>query len=105
MRSVTESGKFDNEKCNEKTAKKEKYEDEITRVGGLENVIKTKKRNITCMTYRQGHMLKWLKEKENFLEMITNFGVRKSTIIFKINNLRLINKYPKLRNLSISIFL
>ena len=35
--------------------------------------------------------------------MVKQFGYSKSTIIFKINTVKLINKYPKVKNSSLSL--
>ena len=45
------------------------------------------------MTYQQGKFFKKFKEKENFIEMVKQFKITRSTTIFKINVLSLIGKY------------
>ena len=46
---------------------------------------KTKKMNIVCIIHRQGHIFKSFMETENFLNMMKELGISKSTSIFKIN--------------------
>ena len=43
-------------------------------------------KNIICITYRQGIILKNLKKKHNFSKMIKYFRVSKPTMIFKNNS-------------------
>ena len=82
MKSVIKIGWYYNVELNKKAAKAEKYKDVITIIGGLQEVIKMKKRNITCMTYKQSDMLKCSEDKEDFIEMITRIGVSTSIMIF-----------------------
>ena len=47
--------------------------------------------------YHQGKVFKRFKDKENFIKLVNEFKTQKSTIIFKINIVKLIHKHPKLR--------
>ena len=49
------------------------------------------------MAYHQGELFQKFKEKEQFVILVLQFGVTKSTIIFKIALLKLINIYPKIK--------
>ena len=55
------------------------------------------------MTYHQGQIFQKFKEKEQFVSMVSQFGVSKSTIVFKIAFFKIINNYPKKNNSSISL--
>ena len=55
------------------------------------------------MAYEQGKVFEKFKENAKFIEMIRQFGYSKSTIIFKINIVKLINKHPKIKNSSLSL--
>ena len=44
------------------------------------------KKNIICIAYRQGIILKNLKKKHNFNKMIKDFSVSKPTMISKNNS-------------------
>ena len=55
------------------------------------------------LAYKQGKVFKKFKENRKFIEMVKQFGVSKSTIIFKINIVKLINKHHKIRNSSHSL--
>ena len=61
-----------------------------------EDIIKTKKKGIINVTYHQGQVFKRFKEKEKFAKLVSELGIHKTTIIFKINVFKLCKKYPKL---------
>ena len=48
------------------------------------------------VAYHQGQVFKRFKEKEKFAKLVSELGIHKTTIIFKINVFKLCNKYPKL---------
>ena len=55
------------------------------------------------IAYYQGKFFSQSREKENFIKLVADFGVHKGTIIFKINVFKLLNKYPKLKNSSVTL--
>ena len=67
-----------------------------------ENIIKTKRKGIINVTY-QGQVFKRFKEKEKFAKLVSELGIHKTTIIFKINVFKLCKKYPKLLKSSIGL--
>ena len=68
-----------------------------------EDIIKTKKKGIINVAYHQGQVLKRFKEKEKFVTLVSELGIHKTTIIFKINVFKLCKKYPKLLKSSIGL--
>ena len=60
-----------------------------------ENVIKIKKKGIINVAFYQGQIFKRFKEKEKFPKLVSELGIHKTTIIFKINVFKLFKKYPK----------
>ena len=68
-----------------------------------EDIIKTKNKGIINVAYHPGQVFKRFKEKEKFAKLVGELGIRKTTIIFKINILKLCNKYPKLLKSSIGL--
>ena len=68
-----------------------------------EDVIKTKKKGIMNVAYHQGQVFKIFKEKEKFAKLVSELGIHKTTIIFKINIFKLCEKYRKLLNSSIGV--
>ena len=49
------------------------------------------------VAFYQGKIFKRFKEKEKSQEMVGKLKFKKSTIVFKINVFKLIEKYPKLK--------
>ena len=68
-----------------------------------EDVIKTKKKEIINVAYHQGQVFKRFKEKEKFAKLVSELGIHKTTIIFKINVFKLCEKYRKLLKSSIGL--
>ena len=68
-----------------------------------EEILRTKRKGIISVAYYQGKLFKRLKEKEKFIQMVSNLKIHKSTIIFKISILKLIQKYPKLMKSSVTL--
>ena len=68
-----------------------------------EYIIKTKKKGIISIAYYQGKVFKRFKEKEKFIKLVSQLGIHKNTIIFKINVFKLCEKSPKLLRSSIGL--
>ena len=69
----------------------------------FEEIIKSKERNIVWLGYQQRKVFEKFKENAKFIEMVNQSGVSKSTIIFKIYIVRLIDKYAKIKNSWLSL--
>ena len=69
----------------------------------LLHIIKTKKKGIISIAYYQGKIFKRFKGKEKFIKLVSQLGIQKNTIIFKINVFKLCEKYPKLLKSSIGL--
>ena len=68
-----------------------------------EDAIKTKRKDIINFAYHQRQVFKRFKEKEKFAKLFRELGIHKTTIIGKINVLKLCKKYPKLLMSSIGL--
>ena len=55
-----------------------------------------KKKRIINVAFYQGQIFKRFKEKEKYTTLVSELGIHKTTIIFKINVFKLCKKYPKL---------
>ena len=91
------------DKIQEKLSNVTTSEDSMKVVEEFEQIIKNKKIDIIWLAYHQGLLFQKFKEKERLISMILQFGVSKSTIVFKIALFQLINNYPKIKNLSLSL--
>ena len=60
------------------------------------DIIKTKNKGIINVAYNLGQIIKRFKEKEKFAKLVSELGIHKTTIIFRINVFKLCKKYPKL---------
>ena len=80
-----------------------KIEDVAAVIKQYEDIIRSKKKGIISIAYYQGKVFKRFKDKERFIKLVNEFKVHKSTIIFKINIFKLIEKYPKLMKSSIGL--
>ena len=67
------------------------------------SIIKTKKKGIIWIAYYQGKVFVKFKNKEKFITLVNKLGIRKTTIILKINIFKLSQKYPKVLNSSIGL--
>ena len=68
-----------------------------------EDIIKTKKKEMINVAYHQGQVFKRFKEKEKFAKLVSELGIHKTTIIFRINIFKLCKKHPKLLKSSIGL--
>ena len=60
-----------------------------------ENIIRTKKKGIINIAFHQGKVFKKFKDKEKFITLVSQLGIHKTTIIFKINIYKLCEKLLK----------
>ena len=87
---------------NKLAEKVQKPEDAADIIKQYEEIIRTKK-GITSVAYHQGKILKRFHKKEKFIQMASKLKIHKSTIIFKINVFKLIEKHPKLIKSSVTL--
>ena len=101
--SIINNDIIETEELNEKADKAEKPVDVAEIIKQYEDIIRTKKENTTSIVYHQGKCFKRFKGKEKFIKLVSEFKVHKSTIIFKINVFKLIEKHPKLIRPSVTL--
>ena len=68
-----------------------------------DNMIKTNKKNIIRFAYEQGKIFKKIKEDTKSKNLVEQFGINRSTMIFKINVVKLGDKYPKMLKSSMTL--
>ena len=73
----------------------DKSEDSADLIKRYEEIICVKRKAITSVAHHQGKVFSWFREKEKFVRLVANFGVHKGTLIFKINIIKLLDKYSK----------
>ena len=78
---------------NKKAEEMQDPEKEAEIIKQYEDIIKTKKKGIIYVAFYQGQIFKRFKEKEKFAKLVSELGIHKTTIIFKINVFKLCKKY------------
>ena len=68
-----------------------------------ENMIKTIKENIIRFAYEQDKIFKKFKEDTKFKNLVEQFRINRTTTIFKINIVKLADKYPKIWTSSVTL--
>ena len=63
----------------------------------MEKVIKSNKCSILWLAYQQSKIFEKVKAYDKFINMVNQFGISKSTIVFKISIVRFLNNYPKIK--------
>ena len=88
---------------NKQAEEVQKPEDAADLIKQYEGIILIKKKGIIDIAFYQGKVFKKFKEKERFIALISQLGIHKTTIIFKINIFKLGEKTPKLLKSSIGL--
>ena len=97
---IDEVGEFDD--LNKEAEEKQDPEKAAEIIKRYEDIIKTRKKGIN-VAFHQGQIFKRFKEKEKFAKLVSELGIHKTTIIFKINVFKLYEKYRKLLKSSIGL--
>ena len=98
---IDEIVEFDD--LNKEAEKIEDLEKAVEIIKRYEDIIKTKNKGIINVAYHQGQVFKRFKEKEKFAKLVSELGIHKTTIIFRINIFKLCKKHPKLLKSSIGL--
>ena len=59
--------------------------------------------NILWLAYQQGQIFEKFKMNDNFINMVKEFNISKSTILFKIFIVQFINRYTRMKKSSLSL--
>ena len=70
----------------------------------LDKLTKCSKNNILVWAYQQGKVFQKFKSNNKFVSAVTEFGISKTTIIFKIDIVKFKENYPKMKKSCISLF-
>ena len=74
----------------------EDYQEAMNIIEEYENIIQTNKKNIMRFAYQQGKVFRKFNENRKFKNLVEKFRITKSTMIFQINFVKLVDKYPKM---------
>ena len=100
---ITINNAVEIDEINKRADKVEKPEDAADIIKQYEEILRAKRKGIIVAAFYQGKIFKRFKEKEKFTQMVGKLKINKSTIVFKINVLELIEKYPKLMKSSVTL--
>ena len=75
--------------------------DAIELVKKIDKMIKCSKNNILMLAYQQGRAFQKFKMNKGFSSAVTEFGISKTTINFKIDVVNFINQHLRMRKSSI----
>ena len=78
--------------------------DVIELVKKIDKLTKLSKNNILTLAYQQGKVFQKFKINNKFASAVTEFGISKTTINFKIDIVKFIENYPKMKKSCISLF-
>ena len=79
-------------------------DDDAELIKKIDKIIKIKKNNILTPAYHQGIIFRKFKINNRFASAVTEFKVSKTYINFKIDIVKFIDKYLKMRISCISLF-
>ena len=85
------------EELNEQAGIVHKPENAADLIKKYEEILKTKRKGIIPVAYRQGKVFSRFREKKKFVMLVADLRVHKGTVIFKIIAFKLLDKYPKLK--------
>ena len=98
LRSLVEGERYKNDKLKNRADQVKSYRDDIPIIMKYKTIIQRQKIEILSLAYRQGCIFKRLKDCHDFWDMGVELGISKSTVNFKINLIKLLDKFPKLKS-------
>ena len=88
----------------ENTAENAKSSEEAMKVvKEMEKIIRSNKCSKLWLTYQQGQIFERFKLSDKFINMVNQFGISKTTMVFKISNLTFLSKYPRMKKSLLSL--
>ena len=94
---------IDTEDLNERANIVESYEEGVDYIKEYKDIIKTNKKSIIFFAYQQDEVFRKFKENRKFKSLVEQFKITKGTIIFKMNIVKLVDKYPKTMTSSVTL--
>ena len=94
---------IDTEDLNEGANIVESYEEGVDYIKEYKDIIKTNKKSIIFFAYQQDEVFRKFKENRKFKSLVEQFKITKGTIIFKMNIVKLVHKYPKTMTSSVTL--
>ena len=80
-----------------------KHEEAIPQIEYCEKINRSNKKGIINITFRQGRIFKQCKDSERFEDMLQEPVVSPAMVYFKLNLLKLLKKYSKLKKSTLTL--
>ena len=103
MDSIAYNENIVREGLNEQTNIVEIYEEAMDITKEDEDVIKTNKKDIILFKYQQDKVFWKFRENRKIKSLVEQFKITKCVIIFKMNIVKLVDKYPKVMTSSVAL--
>ena len=68
----------------------------------MEKIIRSNKCCILWLAFQQKKIFETFKANNKLINLVNNFGISKSTMVFKISIVKFLNNYPKMKKSSFS---
>ena len=103
MESLVYNENIDAKDLNERANMVKSCKEAVDVIKEYEDIIKTNKKNIIFFAYQQGKLFRKFKENKQFKSLIKQFKINKGTMIFKVNIVKLVDKFSKMITLSVTL--
>ena len=77
----------------------------VKKLDWISKLTKSSKNNILVWAYQQGKVFQKFKSNNNFVSAVTEFGISKTTMNFKIDIVKFIENYPNIEEVVYLAFL
>ena len=98
---LVEGDEYENDDLNARSDNARSYQGAMSVITEYETIIQRQKRNILSVGYRKGGcVFKRFKHSKRFLDRVKQLGISISTISFKMNLIKLLDKFPSSKKFS-----
>ena len=101
MESLVYNENIDAKDLNERANMVKSCKEAVDVIKEYEDIIKTNKKNIIFFAYQQGKLFRKFKENKKFKSLVNK--INKGTMIFKVNIVKLVDKFSKMITLSVTL--
>ena len=98
LKLLVEDEEYENN-LNNRANNAKRHQDTIPVIQEHETIIWRQKGNISRLIYRPGCKFKRFRDSNEFLNLLRNLGITRLIIYFKMNLIKLLHKFPGLKNI------
>ena len=103
LESIIIKNSIEIDEINKRVDKVEKPRDTAGIIKEYVEILRAKRKGIIAVAFYKEKIFQRFKEKEKFMQMVGKSKIHNSTIVFKINLFKLIEKHPKLLKSSVTL--